>query len=264
VTRIPIPPSRQHRLDLEGEIGQPLFVLDQFAYASGDVDLVGGSRHELPCDFEPRLHVWDLRSAFATTAIRRGFDAWFGFGGEIAVVGFPDALEVDGIRVRPRLRVRMEEDGSDLPLIRLVGRRDTRWLVRGSLADAPAPARAEGERAVRVAGDGPRTGEIVRLRPDVATIRAGANEFDVSPGDYALAAPYGYVLRNHGSETLRRLQIASGSLTSSGQRNRYAVKDRFVGLAACFDALGWAFELPNEGRAVISSEWTEIRVQEGP
>ena len=40
------------------------------------------------------------------------------------------------------------------------------------------------------------------------------------------------------SDTLRRLQVAPGSLASSGRRNRYAVKDRFKVLAGLLDVFG--------------------------
>jgi hypothetical protein len=144
----------------------------------------------------------------------------------------------------------------------LTARHGTRWIT-APLSESNVLARAVGETAVRLNPGYPQRGEVVRCDGATVVVRAGVDEVEAATSDYALSASAAYVRRHHGSQTLQDLQVASGSMTSRGQRNRYAVKDRFQALLEDMDALGWTFALGPNRTAVVERDWTEIRVQEG-
>jgi hypothetical protein len=62
---------------------------------------------------------------------------------------------------------------------------------------------------------------------------------------------------------LQAVQVAAGSLTATRQRNRYAVKDRFIAMGESLAALGWTFDVGGGRLAEIVPALAEIRVQEG-
>ena len=257
LTRLARPESKDARRALESRLGQAIFVTDDFAYTVGEI--AEGSPVELGCDFDRLVHQFDLREALALQARERGFGAWFGRGGELHVVGLPGGRTIDGIVVQRRLRLRLtaEEDQTSL-----TGRHGTRWIT-AALSDPTVRSRAVGETAVCLSDGHPRRGEVVRSDGSATILRVGSDEIEVASSDYVISASAAYVRRHHGPQTLQNLQIASGSMTTRGQRNRYAVKDRFAALLEDMDALGWAISLGFDRAAVIEREWTEIRVQEG-
>lgn len=257
LTRFTRPESKDARRALEARLGVALFVTEDFAYAAGEV--AEGSLVELGCDFDRLIHQFDLREALARQARELGFRAWFGRGGELHVVGLPGGRTIDGIEVQRRLRLRLtaEEDQTTL-----TARHGTRWIT-AALSDPTVRSKAVGETAVRLTDGHPRRGEVLRNDGSSAVLRVGGDEIEVASSDYVISVSAAYVRRHHGPQTLQELQIASGSMTSRGQRNRYAVKDRFEALLEDMDALGWAISLGPDRAAVIEREWTEIRVQEG-
>lgn len=266
VTRLPRPESREARKALEQELRVSLFGGQKGAYAAGELDAPGSHVVELLCDAEPGLHAFDLRAAIAEQARAQGFDAAIGFGGEIHVVGLPGEQLVGPILVQRRLRLRVVEEGWDEPETRLVARHGTRWLVAGTLADADADAdvrrNAVGESADRLAGAGPRRGEVVGFAGDAVTLRHHGRHENLRAADYALTASSAFVRRHHGATTLRGLQVASGSLTRSGQRNQHAVKERFEAVGDDLAAIGLVIDMPGGRQATIEPDWVEVRIQE--
>lgn len=262
VTRLPRPKNREARKALERELRVSLFGGEKGAYAAGDLEAPGARVIELSCDAEPGLHAFDLRAAIAFQARERGFAAGIGFGGEIHVVGLPGEQHVGSIVVQRRLRLRVIEEGWDEPETRVVARHGTRWLVAGTLADADARRHAIGESAERLAGQGPRRGDIVGFDGDRVTLQHHGREETLPASDYALTASSSFVRRHHGPTTLRALQVASGSLTHSGQRNQYAVKERFGAVADDLAAIGLVIEMPGGRQAIIEPDWVEVRIQE--
>ncbi len=145
----------------------------------------------------------------------------------------------------------------------LVARHDTRYLVAGTLADRQVRDRSIGQMAERIEGDGPRTGEVMDVSDHEITLRTKGQIVAAEPSKYTLTVRSSYVNRYHGATTLAKLQAASGSLTASGQRNRYAVKDRYKALAEDMEQFGWSIAMPADRQAVIERAWTEIRIQGG-
>jgi hypothetical protein len=260
LTRVTVS-GKEERRSLSERYGLRLYGDPPYAYASGQVALPRGQTLQLSCDEDRQLHVWDVKEALAAHCVSSGLRAHFGRAGELVVVGFPDIASVSGIRVLPRLRVRLDEDGIAPSRMLLTARRDVATWLEGSLADLADGRAALGERATRLRGDGPDSGEVLRFEGDMVVLRVGETERVERSTEFTLVASPGYIFRHRGPDTFRKLQIASGSLSSNGQRNRYAVKDRFSGVAKCLASIGWEFPLSAGAPVKISEEWTEIRVQ---
>lgn len=260
--RVERPATREARLELQKQIGHYLFTKDDYAYTFAEASTPDSTVVELGCDLDHSLHLFDLRSIIAAHASRRGLDPRFHKGGEIQITGLAGEVQVDGIRVQKRLRLRVTEDGYPDLETRIVGRQDTRWLVEGSLARAEVRNRAVGERAERLLGNGPRRGEVMRINDESVVLRVGDDEVSVPASDYALTVRAAYVRRYHRPDTLTRLHVLSGSLTPTGRRNRYAVKDRFQALLGSMEQFGWAMDMPGGRQAYIEKDWTEVRIQE--
>lgn len=258
VTRLPRPSTLEGRREVEDRLGQAIFVAGPVAYAAGEV--AGGTVVEVNCEFDWLLHQFDLRAALKRQAGRRGFRAWFGRGGELHVAGLPGGQEIDRIQLQRRLRLRVSTDEGNGETA-LTARHGTCW-VTGTL-DEPAVQRcAVGEMAVRLTEGTPRRGEVARAEGDELVLRVGDQDLMVDAHGYAVTASAAYVRRHHGGEVLRELQVASGSITVRGQRNRYAVKDRFEALLEDLGALGWTIDLREGHTAIVECAWTEIRIQE--
>jgi hypothetical protein len=260
--RVPAPrDTAKHAI--EAGLGRSVFIRGPLAYASLEAGVAADDVYEFTCSDEPELHLRDLRDALARHAQGRGLDSFFSFGGILNVVGFSDAAVLDGIRVQRRLRLRIEDKPGVIETATLlIGRADSRWILEGSLADPHVRGNAVGERVVRVRGDGPARGEVREINGDGVVIQSGQQTTTYPLDCYTIVAGSSYIRRHRGPGTLRRLQIASGSLAANGMRNRYAVKDRFASLAGLVDALGGSFQIGPAGEARIVPLWTEIRVQE--
>ena len=253
--------DRRERLELERSIGHKLFVTKDHVYASGDVAGVGWTPIETACNQDRRLHLFDLREALAAHARQKGFKASFRFGGELDVDGLPGEVEIEGLRVQPRLRLRVVDEG-DEPDTWLVGRHASRWLVAGSLSNPALWTRAVGETAERLSNGEPDRGEVMSVTHDALVLRSRNWEGAVSPSDYTLTVGSPYVRRHHGAHTLRKLLTASGSLASSGKRNRYAVKDRSQALISGLESLGSTFPLSTGLGVQLEADWIEVRIQQ--
>lgn len=258
LTRLPRPESREARGDLQRELGRALYVTKDYAYAAGEIDAAGATAVSVACDFDRQLHLFDLKERLAWHARDLGFDAWFGRGGELQVAGLPGGSTVDSLMIERRLRLRIVEDAQQRTA--LVARHGTRWSV--DLTDVAAVEKARDERVRRRGQGTPRSGRIVRVAGEELTINVDGEEISVTRADYNLTVNSAYVRRHYGSEILQRVQMAAGSLTATRQRNRYAVKDRFLAMGESLAALGWSFDVGGGRLATISPTLAEVRVQE--
>jgi hypothetical protein len=262
MVRVQVPREKPRR-EVEAELGRAVLIRAGFAYATTGPTVGSAKLHEFLCADDPELHMRDLRDALATHATSLGLDSRFAFGGVLTVDGFPDTAVIDGIRVRPRLTMRMEQQPGILETVTfVVGRADTRWVVDGSLESKGLASNALGETAVRIAGNGPARGRIRDITPDGVLIEHRAAKTVEPAGSYSVAARSSFVRTHYGPATLRRLQVAGGSLAANGMRNRYAVKDRFASLGELMDRLGWSFNLSTGEAVQITLEWAEVRIQE--
>jgi hypothetical protein len=244
---------------VEERVGARIFVIGRLGYASSDIPT--GLLVERECSFSRDLHLHALRDAFAAHCRNRGLDVEFRRFGEVEATGFPGRTEIDGIVVEDRLHVRIEaEEAITWPL--LVCRRETRWLLAGSLVDAALDAR--GESAVRLAGAGPRRGKVAEVADGRLALQVGDNQVWVDAADYTISVRSRLVRREFSPGVLQALEIAAGSRARGGGRNRYAVKDRFQSVARLLDFIGWDLPLSEGRTARVGAEWAEVRVQEEP
>jgi hypothetical protein len=263
LTQLPRPKDKGERRRLERSIHNAVFLKANYAYTSAGANLEESTNVDVRCNFDRELHLFDLRGCLAAQASNKGLRTRFGFGGEIFVTGLMGDVEIDGIVGQRQLRIRLVEEGAAEGETWLVARHDTHWIVAGTLTDTELRKRAHGESAERLSGDGPYKGEVARVTDTSVTLRVRNEEIAVNPSDYTLTANFAYVRRFHRPDTLARLQVASQSLTPSGHRNRYAVKDRYSSLSEALNQLGWTIAMPGDREAKIEQAWTEIRIQEG-
>jgi hypothetical protein len=263
MTRLPRPDSREARENLERSIGEPVFQKGNSCYAGPDVSASDSQSVDLPCSFDRQLHAFDLRRCIFEHASKEKFDVRFGFAGLITITGLAEDVEIDGLRVQRRLRLRVAIDGFEASDTWVIARHDTRYLVAGSLQEATIASRAVGEVADRIAGDGPTKGEVASVSTHELVLLTRGRNVIVEPSDYTLTVRAPYIRRYHKRDTFTRLQVISGSLTQAGRKNRYAVKDRYKNLINDMEKLHYEIPMPNGRYATIERAWTEIRIQEG-
>jgi hypothetical protein len=200
---------------------------------------------------DPRgLMLFAARDALVEHAHQADRDAWFGRGGEMHFMGLLASHTTDRFVLEPELVVRLvQEEYIDADAVAVVRAR-TRWRSAESLASPEVAGRAIGERAVRLTGDGPRRGWVDAVDGQELQLRVGATVETVAAADYALIVGSRLVVAWRGSEALRDLNIASGVLTVSNKRNRYAVKDRFETAGRMLRALQWP--VPMSGDATLT------------
>jgi hypothetical protein len=262
VTKLPRPRSRRHRFEMESELGRRIWSGEDCAYLAGDFPGKDRSIGSLGCGEDPKLHLFLLREALLAHAQARRLDAWFGFGGQLSCVGLPGETVQDGFRIQPVLRLQLVSSGFDSQSTVLVARHSTRWLVDGSLVDPQVRSNSINEFAVRIAGEGPRRGKVVGFEGDDVLLQTKEAEERQSASQYTVAVNFAFIRRHYGSTVLRRLQVTSGSLTSMGTRNRFAVKHRFAALSADLTAFGFLVDLPGGGQARLEPKWIDVEIQE--
>lgn len=233
---------------LEGEFGMALWGERQAFWAVREP--VG--RHAVSQSFpagRPRGRVlFAAREALVAHALDQARDAWFGRAGEMSFAGLLAPQEVDGFVLEPQLVARLVQEPYIDGDAAVVVRPRTRWRTRERLDDAEVAAVAVGQPAVRLSGEGPRRGEVASVGRDELVLRTGAEQRRVPPEDYALVTGSRLVVAWRGQQVFRQLQIASGVLTVSNKRNRYAVKDRFEIAGRMVRTLGWPVALPGSGK----------------
>lgn len=200
------------------------------------------------------LRLFAARGALLAHLRRRGCDAW-GAKGEVRAVGLLPAEDVGPFVAEPQLLARFAaEEWLDAPAV-LLARRRTRWTWSGNLTEPRLRQYAPGTRAVRLSGDGPSSGTVVRADPDALLLRLSGNETVVDPSDYTLVVGSSAARALGGPDSLRQLQVASGSLTRRGTKDPNGVKTRFGAVDALLAAVGGHVPLQGgDGGLTISPE----------
>jgi hypothetical protein len=197
------------------------------------------------------LVLFAARDALIEQAHQAGRDAWFGRGGEMHFMGLLASQTADRFVLEPELVVRLvQEEFVDADALAVVRAR-TRWRSQEPLASPEVAARAVAERAVRLRGEGPRRGWVEAVAGEEVRLRVGPAVHSLAAADYALIVGSRSVVAWRGSEALRDLNIASGVLTVSNKRNRYAVKDRFETAGRMLRALTWPVPLPGDATITL-------------
>ncbi len=216
----------------------------------------------LPTADPSGLMLFAARDAMVEHAHQVGRDTWFGRGGEMHFVGLLASQTADRFVLEPVLVVRLvQEEFVDADAVAVVRAR-TRWRSQEPLTSPEVAARAVGEQAVRLAGAGARRGRVEAVGSDELQLRVGPQVEAVAAADYALIVGSRLVVAWRGSEALRDLNIASGVLTISNKRNRYAVKDRFETAGRMLRGLGWPIPLPGDATLALGRP-VAIRQQDG-
>lgn len=176
-------------------------------------------------------------------------------------VGLLAAQESDGFVVEPELVVRLAEEAYVTSDAIAIVRTRSRWRTAATLADPQVAEWSVGESAIRLRGDGPRRGRVEISDGNTLRLRIGPDTHSVNPADYALVVRSRLVVAWRGTQALRDLNVASGMLTVSNKRNRYAVKDRFEMAGKMLRALEWPVPVSSEGKLVLGKP-IGIRLEE--
>lgn len=193
------------------------------------------------------------REGLVSHARDSGRDAWFGRAGEMSFVGLLAAQEMDEFVLEPELVARFAHEPYIEADAVIVVRARTRWRSARTLAEPDLQRLALGERAVRIDGDGPRRGLVDAVSSNELHLRVASAIEVVDPANYSLVAGSRLVVAWRGPSVLRELQVASGVLTISNRRNRYAVKDRFQTAGRMLRTLGWPVALLGDARMELGS-----------
>jgi hypothetical protein len=184
-----------------------------------------------------------------------------GRAGEMSFMGLLEVQESDRFLLEPQLVVRLVQEPYIDDDAAVVVRAKTRWRSAQDLSVAEVARVAVGERAVRLAGQGPRRGYVESLGQGGLHLRVGTATEVVAAEDYALVTGSRLVVAWRGQRALRDLQVASGVLTVSNRRNRYAVKHRFQTAGRMLRALGWPVPLPGGGCMELGKSPLSVQIE---
>ncbi len=205
------------------------------------------------------LGLFVFREALVELAKAGGYEAWISRG-EVDVLGLLPAREEDVFIIEPRLSLRVgREQYLDVHAV-MQFRQRMRWRVAGHLGDPELHDHAVDGWVVRLSGAGPRRARVVRVSTDELVLKVGTGTISVPPRDYALVADAHTVAMWRGHDALRRLKIASGTLTVNGRRDRHALKARFSAARDMVSRLGVEIPLPGQARVTIDPRPIEVQV----
>ena len=263
IFRLPKAQALVDRRDLQRTTGVRVWVEDSNVFAYQEP--YGQDAEESQFDLRRGgpMGMFVLREALLEHSQTLGFDAWIARAGEIRIMGMTPSSDTDLFRVEHVLHVRIgrEETGTDMPV--LTARHRTAWRCIDPLSHPKVASFAPRQRAVRLSGDGPARGRVVRVGGESAVLEVGLEEVVVSAADYTLSVNAALVASWRGSSVLRQIRVNAGDLTVRGKRNRHGIEDRFKRAGQAVRALGGEF--PVRGGASVRIEKTPVQVRlEGP
>jgi len=253
------------RRALSARFGVPVFVERGRAWCLREpAGEAGAEREEYGPAERPALHRAAIREGLRDLAARRGFEAWFGFGGEVHCAAPDEPPAEDGpVRIERVLKLRVVGLGEH-GVSALVVRHDSPWRFSSPLIDPAMRRIAVGERARRVAGDGPRSGRVEGFDGESVLLRAG-NAVTAQPSAaYALSADPALVHRVVPSATriVAELYAASRSLLPDGRPNQYALQERQQRAVALLARLGRGIAMPAGGSVEIEPAPLQVKVRD--
>jgi hypothetical protein len=247
------------RRELSRRVGVALRDADGFRYAARPFSHRDAEVSWVEAKPLDDLRLFALRETLLLACEGRGLDAW-PQKGEINCAGLLPARQAGAFTAQPVLRLRLSvEDYVNADLV-VSAQARLHWRTTATLADAGVARWARGERAVRVAGDGPRRAEVVAATSAELLLRRGEDELRANPHHYALAVNTGLAARMAGRASVQEMQLTSGQLTRAGRKNLHAVKHRFGRVAELLDRLGRQFTLPG-GEGVMRIDPTPIGIE---
>jgi hypothetical protein len=258
--------NRPRRSELERRYGVPLWLDRDAAWATDPIEGDDVTETEITCQVNPSVHAFVLREALLRRGQAAVYDTWIGFGHEINCAEPRQPLLEEGpVRVEPVMRMRIAHEGLNDELVLLVIRRSVRWRFADPLtADWLRPV-ANGEAAVRIAGDGPARARVAGLNGNHVTLELRRGEQRrVNAADYALVANPNLVYRalrdrpEDAEDVLRRVYQATGAIDSYRRVNRRAVRDRTEAAMAMLTEFGLELPLPDGGTAHIDDQGVEV------
>ena len=255
--------DRVSRRRLAAHSGVPVFVEGGGAWYLREPAAPAPREPYLPAD-RPALHRAAIREGLRETACESGFEAWFGFGGEVHCAPADEPLVEDGpVRVDALLRLKVVgigEPGQSALVVRF----DAPWRFSATLGDPAMRDVAAGERAVRIAGEGPRSGRVEGFDGDHVVLRAGRATVTRPAAEYALAADPPLVQRvvPDAARLLSALEAASRSLLPDGRPNQYVVQERQQRAARLLARLPQAIGMPGGGSVEIEPAPLQVKVRD--
>jgi hypothetical protein len=253
------------RRELSARLGVPVFVDQGQAWCLRRPGADAGARREeyRPAD-RPALHRAAVREGLRELALSRGFEAWFGFGGEVHCAPVDEPPVVDGpVRIEPVLKLRVVGLGEQRAPA-LVSRYDSPWRFSSPLSDPVLRGVAVGQRAVRVGGDGPRSGRVDGFDGESVLLRAGGMATEWPSAAYALTATPALVheIVPNAIDTIGALYAASRSLLRDGRPDQYAVQERQQRAALLLARLGDVIGMPAGGSVEIEPTPVQVKVRD--
>jgi hypothetical protein len=235
---------------------------DAFTYKQPAADAPAVEVITRPLTPRDTVSLWAAREAVIAHCGEHGYEARFGWGGELQIAGLIAPADEDRFRIEHVIWIRIAEEEYVKADAVLTARRRARWSYRGSLADAEAQRWAPGRRALRLLGDGPVTGRILAVDGDRLTLLAGADELELTARDYTMTVDSRVVAAWGGAGVLRRVRTTTGDLTVTGKRNKHAVEDRFKLVGDAIRRLGSTIKVVGGGQLTVSERPLGIRLED--
>jgi hypothetical protein len=257
------PQDRVSRRRLAARSGVPVFVEGGEAWYLREPVEAAPREPYLPAD-RPGLHRAAIREGLRETALESGFEAWFGFRGEVHCAPVGEPLVEDGpVRVDPVLRLKVVgvgEPGQSALVVRF----DAPWRFSTPVGDPAMREVAVGERALRIGGDGPRSGRVEGFDGDRVVLRAGGVTVSAAADAYALAADPPVVQRMVPDATrlVATLEAASRSLLPDGRPNQYALQERQQRASHLLARMRPMIAMPGGGSVEIEPAPLQVKVRD--
>jgi len=250
----------RRRAEIQRAVGVNVWVEDDDAYAYGEPSQQAA---EVSRSLEQMdsLALFVLREVLVDHCKSLGFDSWVARAGELRVMGVIPHMIEDRFRVEHVLNLRVTAEEYVRSGALLTARHRTSWRCADPLSHPDIAALAPRQRAVRVGGDGPHRGRVVRVAGSSAFLRVGSEEVEVAAKDYTLSINAAFVAKWRGSAVLRKVRVSSGELTISGKRNQHGIEDRFKLAARAVRQLGGEIAVEGGGRIEIAKAPVQIRLE---
>jgi hypothetical protein len=196
--------SSKRRKEIQRETGVSVWVEGDDAFAYREPSGSNAEQVEISWGEIRDLELFVLREALVDHCQALGFDAWIARAGEINVAGVTPPSTEDRFCIDHvlNLRISREEFLPDGPV--LTARHRTSWRCIDPLSNRDMASLAPRQRAVRLKGDGPYRGKVVRMAGSSAYLLVGGREVEVDAQDYTLTANAALIARWRGSSALRK------------------------------------------------------------
>jgi len=254
----------KRRDELRRELGVELWGENEDAYTYGRPGGVDAEEVTLPLVPTDGRRMFAVRQALIAHCEGLHHETRAAAANELRVVGLSSPEIVDRFIIDSVLHLRISREVYAQANALLTVRHRTRWRCRGSLADADLAMVAPGHPVIRIAGTGPARGRVEEVVGEQVRLLSEGALVDASAGDYTLAVNSAFVARWRGSGVLQEIREAVGDITRGGQRNQYAIRDRFKRAGDELRSLGYKIPVAGGGSIEIGRHPVEVRFEVAP